>query len=255
MNNYSRELMHMTTSEKADYNRRYYQRNKQYWKDYYKTGHGIGRGLGTPGATAATVQPKKTPKNKEDVVLYNRTRLGVAQPTEYYNGLTKESVSNAWDRRRQRLNDERKFLSNERKSYDKKAKEAAKKGYWETKTSMPSKREGDWGFDVQDQSYKQRYTKGQYIDEKNSATEFHRTQQREKIAKEREDAKKQRDAVLKEVTDRIKQFKSSDLLDKDKRKVISQGYSIIRAMNKGYRKHMFSLFIDQIRTYGADPLN
>ena len=27
----------MTTSEKADYNRRYYQRNKQYWKDYYKT--------------------------------------------------------------------------------------------------------------------------------------------------------------------------------------------------------------------------
>lgn len=43
MNEYSKELMHMTTSEKADYNRRYYQRNKQYWKDYYKTGHGIGR--------------------------------------------------------------------------------------------------------------------------------------------------------------------------------------------------------------------
>ena len=77
MNEYSRELMHMTTSEKADYNRRYYQRNKQYWKDYYKTGHGIGRGLGVLSGSAPQ---KRTPKNKDDVVLYNRTRLGVAQP-------------------------------------------------------------------------------------------------------------------------------------------------------------------------------
>jgi hypothetical protein len=53
MNEYSRELMHMTTSEKADYNRRYYQRNKQYWKDYYKTGHGIGR---KPGALSGVDQ-------------------------------------------------------------------------------------------------------------------------------------------------------------------------------------------------------
>lgn len=45
MNEYSRELMHMTTAEKAAYNREYYQRNKQYWVDYYKTGHGIGRAV------------------------------------------------------------------------------------------------------------------------------------------------------------------------------------------------------------------
>lgn len=45
MNDYSRELMHMTTAEKAAYNREYYQRNKQYWVDYYKTGHGIGRAI------------------------------------------------------------------------------------------------------------------------------------------------------------------------------------------------------------------
>lgn len=35
----------MTTSEKADYNREYYRKHRQYWKDYYKTGHGIGRNL------------------------------------------------------------------------------------------------------------------------------------------------------------------------------------------------------------------
>lgn len=252
MNEYSRELMHMTTSEKADYNRRYYQRNKQYWKDYYKTGHGIGRGLGVLSGSAPK---KRMPKNKDDVVLYNRTRLGVAQPTEYYNGLTKESVANAWDRRRQRLKDEREFFSNERKAYDTQAREAAKKGYWETVNKTPSNRDGDWGFDVQDQSHKRKYTKGQYIDEKAQQREIDRAQQREKIAKEREEAKKQRDAVVKEVTDRIKHFKASDLLKKDKRAVISQGYAIIRAMNKGYRKHMFSLFIDQIRTYGSDPFN
>ena len=43
MNDHSRELMHMTTAEKAAYNRDYYRRNKQYWVDYYKTGHGTGR--------------------------------------------------------------------------------------------------------------------------------------------------------------------------------------------------------------------
>lgn len=51
MNEYSRELMHMTTSEKADYNRRYYQRNKQYWKDYYKTGQGRGRSTAVASGT------------------------------------------------------------------------------------------------------------------------------------------------------------------------------------------------------------
>jgi hypothetical protein len=46
MNNDAEYLMHMTTAEKAAYNRKYYQRNKQYWVDYYKTGHGIGRNGG-----------------------------------------------------------------------------------------------------------------------------------------------------------------------------------------------------------------
>lgn len=46
MNNDAEYLMHMTAAEKAAYNRKYYQRNKQYWVDYYKTGHGIGRNGG-----------------------------------------------------------------------------------------------------------------------------------------------------------------------------------------------------------------
>lgn len=46
MNNDAEYLMHMTAAEKAAYNRKYYQRNRQYWVDYYKTGHGIGRNGG-----------------------------------------------------------------------------------------------------------------------------------------------------------------------------------------------------------------
>lgn len=33
----------MTNAEKADYNREYYRKHRQYWLDYAKTGHGIGR--------------------------------------------------------------------------------------------------------------------------------------------------------------------------------------------------------------------
>lgn len=63
MNEYSRELMHMTTSEKADYNRKYYQRNKQYWKDYYKTGHGIGR---KPGKLSGITKHVTNPSYNTD---------------------------------------------------------------------------------------------------------------------------------------------------------------------------------------------
>ena len=55
MNEFSKELMHMTDAEKRAYNREYYRKNREYWKNYAETGHGIGRqssnGLGTPGAS------------------------------------------------------------------------------------------------------------------------------------------------------------------------------------------------------------
>ena len=82
MNEYSRELMHMTTSEKADYNRRYYQRNKQYWKDYYKTGHGIGR---KPGALSGSNNGKTLDNERhEDRVLEYTDKFVTAREQHNY---------------------------------------------------------------------------------------------------------------------------------------------------------------------------
>ena len=96
MNEYSRELMHMTTSEKADYNRRYYQRNKQYWKDYYKTGHGIGKLSG--GLTEHVTNP-----------WYNPTRT-----KEYYtmpDGRVRVK-STSWDKHHTQANTQTPYHTN-----------------------------------------------------------------------------------------------------------------------------------------------
>ena len=45
-NQYSKYLCHMSPSEKAAYNRSYYQRHKDYWKDYYSVGKTTGRPRG-----------------------------------------------------------------------------------------------------------------------------------------------------------------------------------------------------------------
>lgn len=70
MNEYSKELMHMTTSEKADYNRRYYQRNKQYWKDYYKTGHGRGRSTAVLSGTRNNGKTLDNERHEDRVLEY-----------------------------------------------------------------------------------------------------------------------------------------------------------------------------------------
>lgn len=48
MNDWSKELMHMTKAEKKEYNKNYYQQHKNYWSDYYSNGKTVGRPMARP---------------------------------------------------------------------------------------------------------------------------------------------------------------------------------------------------------------
>lgn len=65
MNEYSKELMHMTDAEKADYNREYYRKHRQYWLDYAKNGHGIGRQASSDASSDAFPHARKKVTSKK----------------------------------------------------------------------------------------------------------------------------------------------------------------------------------------------
>lgn len=76
----------MTTSEKADYNREYYRKHKQYWVNYANTGHGIGR-QASPGASSDAFPHarKKTTSKKPTTGGYKRgdgLGTGLTRPSE-----------------------------------------------------------------------------------------------------------------------------------------------------------------------------
>ena len=128
MNEYSKELMHMTDAEKADYNREYYRKHRQYWLDYAKTGHGIGRQAspGTssdafPHARKKTTSKKPTtggskwgtglgigkvgpensgfprrPKSKEGVQAYNRAKMDIMTKGQHYGDSNREQKARVY---------------------------------------------------------------------------------------------------------------------------------------------------------------
>jgi hypothetical protein len=72
VNEYSKELMHMTDAEKADYNRQYYRKHRQYWLDYAKTGHGIGRQSSPNTGSDAFPHARKKAKGAQTTGGYKR---------------------------------------------------------------------------------------------------------------------------------------------------------------------------------------
>lgn len=86
MNEHSKELMHMTDAEKADYNRQYYRKHRQYWLDYAKTGHGIGRQSSpNTGSDALPHARKKVTSKKPTTGGYKRgdgLGVGPVRPSE-----------------------------------------------------------------------------------------------------------------------------------------------------------------------------
>lgn len=128
MNEHSKELMHMTDAEKADYNRQYYRKHKQYWVDYANTGHGIGRQSspntdsdalpharkketskkpttggnkwGT-GLGAGKVGPENSgfprrPKSKEGVQAYNRAKMDIMTKGRHYGDSNREQKARVY---------------------------------------------------------------------------------------------------------------------------------------------------------------
>lgn len=112
----------MTDAEKADYNREYYRKHKQYWVDYANTGHGIGRqsspdtssdafpharkkttskkpttggskwgtGLGTGKVGPENSGFPRRPKSKEGIQAYNRAKMDImtkGQKARVYKGI------------------------------------------------------------------------------------------------------------------------------------------------------------------------
>ena len=127
MNEYSKELMHMTDAEKADYNREYYRKQRQYWLDYAKTGHGIGRqaspgtssdafpharkktkgakttggykwgtGLGTGKVGPENSGFPRRPKSKEGVQAYNRAKMDIMTKGQHYGDSNREQKARVY---------------------------------------------------------------------------------------------------------------------------------------------------------------
>jgi hypothetical protein len=72
VNEYSKELMHMTDAEKADYNREYYRKHRQYWVDYANTGHGIGRQSSSDTSSDVFPHARKKTKGAQTTGGYKR---------------------------------------------------------------------------------------------------------------------------------------------------------------------------------------
>lgn len=88
MNEYSKELMHMTDADKADYNRQYYRKHRQYWLDYAKTGHGIGRQASPGTSSDAFPHARKKTKGSQTTGGYKRgdgLGIGPVMPSESGN--------------------------------------------------------------------------------------------------------------------------------------------------------------------------
>ena len=128
MNEYSKELMHMTDAEKADYNREYYRKHRQYWVDYANTGHGIGRqaspdtssdafpharkkttskrpttggnkwgtGLGTGKVGPENSGFPRRPKSKEGVQAYNRAKMDLMTKGQHYGDSNREQKARVY---------------------------------------------------------------------------------------------------------------------------------------------------------------
>lgn len=128
MNEHSKELMHMTDAEKADYNREYYRKHRQYWLDYAKTGHGIGRqanpdtnsdafpharkkttskkpttggskwgtGLGTGKVGPENSGFPRRPKSKEGVQAYNRAKMDLMTKGQHYGDSNREQKARVY---------------------------------------------------------------------------------------------------------------------------------------------------------------
>lgn len=244
MNEYSKELMHWGRGEEAK-DHKYLSREliRGKWRYKYK-----------PDALSGSLGTRKQ-KDKNEMVWYNKQRLGQIDKSDLYNGLSKESVKNAWDRRRTRMNEERKLIKSDRDANEKKAKEAAKKGYWENVSYSPSNRDTTWGFDQKKNSVKTKYTKGQYIDERQASRDFDRNRIKEQLAKETEDAKAQKKKITDEVHTRMKTIRISDLSKAEKREALKEGRAIIKEMKRGYRKHVLNMLVSKIRLLGFDPLS
>ena len=229
MNDHSRELMHMTTAEKAAYNRDYYRRNKQYWVDYYKTGHGTGR---KPGSFSGST---------------NNT-------SQYYNGIDRYSVRSAWDTRRSQIKKEQRDANDSYKQARQKYKDAKKRGYYE-ETGVKTGVSPDTGeFTMTPYSYKVDFTKDDYKSAVKRLKNDLRAAARNQIETEKAAIRKQKQQLIEEIMSRMETIKLSDLSSADKKAALKEGKAIIREMKRGYRKHMFSLFVSQIRTYGFNPV-
>lgn len=117
----------MTDAEKADYNRQYYRKHRQYWLDYAKTGHGIGRqsssdtrsdafpharkktkgpqttggykrgeGLGTGKVLPGNSGFPRRPKSKEGAQAYNRAKMDLMTKGQHYGDSNREQKARVY---------------------------------------------------------------------------------------------------------------------------------------------------------------
>ena len=226
MNEYSRELMHMTTSEKADYNRRYYQRNKQYWKDYYKTGHRIGR---KPGALSGYY-------------------------SQYYDGVDRRTIRSGWDTRRSQIKNQRREANDYYERRRQQYKEGKDRGYYEVTGKSIGISASTGKVTEQPYSYKVDFPKEAYKPAVKQLKKDLRTAAREQIKAEKDAITEQKRQVIEEITSRMENIKLSDMNEYEKKAALKEGKAMIREMKKGYLKHLFTLFVSQIRTYGFNPV-